>query len=98
MLFQQPAKLGVLRPQESLHVVHTAMIVDREAARQDGTARAATLGPLDPQARHAARISGNPHTFFVSLDADNHADLLRLQEAATPVIGSVRLPPGAIGG
>jgi hypothetical protein len=36
MLFQQPAKLGVLRPQESLRVVHIAMIVDRDAARQDG--------------------------------------------------------------
>src|SRR5215472_12646878 len=55
MLFQQSAKLGVLRPQRSLHVVHIAMIVDRDAARQDGTARAATLGPLDPQARRTAR-------------------------------------------
>ena len=48
MLFQQSAKLGVLRPQGSLRVVHIAMIVDRDATRQDGTARAATLGPLDP--------------------------------------------------
>jgi hypothetical protein len=45
MLFQQSAKLGVLRSQGSLRVVHIAMIVDRDAARQDGTARAATLGP-----------------------------------------------------
>jgi hypothetical protein len=46
MLFQQPAKLGVLRPQESLRIVHIAMIVDRDAARQDGTARAATRDHL----------------------------------------------------
>jgi integrase len=36
MLFQQSAKLGVLCPQGTLRVVHIAMIVDRDAARQDG--------------------------------------------------------------
>jgi hypothetical protein len=35
MLFQQAAKLGVLRPEGSLRGVHIAMIVDRDAARQD---------------------------------------------------------------
>ena len=42
--------------------------------------------------------SGSPHTFFVALDAVDHADLLRLEEAAKPIIGSVRLPSGAVGG
>jgi hypothetical protein len=42
--------------------------------------------------------AGAPHTFFVSLDAVDHADLLRLEEAAKPIIGSVRLPSGAVGG
>ena len=40
MLFQQPAKLGVLRSQRSLRVVHIAMVVDRDAVRQ---------GPFGPQ-------------------------------------------------
>lgn len=44
------------------------------------------------------QINGSPHTFLVVLSADNHADLLRLENAAKPVIGSVRLPPGADGG
>jgi hypothetical protein len=57
MLVQQPAKLGVLRPQESLRVVHTAMIVDRDAARQDGTARAATRDHL---IRRVGMPSGRP--------------------------------------
>ena len=39
-------------------------------------------------------ISGSPHTFFVALDASDHADLLRLEQAAKPIIGRVRLPPG----
>jgi len=58
MLIQQPAKLGVLRPQERLRVAHTAMIVDRGAARQDGPARAAPPGPPDP--RGWARRPGLP--------------------------------------
>jgi hypothetical protein len=44
------------------------------------------------------QISGSPHTFMVALDAVDHADLLRLENAAEPVIGSVRLPPGTVGG
>lgn len=40
-------------------------------------------------------ISGSPHTFLVALDA---SDLLRLEKAAKPIIGSVRLPSGAAGG
>lgn len=43
-------------------------------------------------------INGSPHTFMVALDAVDHADLLRLENAAKPVIGSVRLPPGTAGG
>jgi len=41
------------------------------------------------------QISGSPHTLFVALDAVNHADLLRLEKAANPIVGSVRLPTGA---
>jgi hypothetical protein len=44
------------------------------------------------------RISGSPHTFMVALDAADHADLLRLENAAKPIIGSVRLPSGTVGG
>ena len=44
------------------------------------------------------QISGNPHTFLVALDAADHADLLRLENAAKPIIGSVRLPSRAAGG
>jgi hypothetical protein len=40
------------------------------------------------------RISGNPHTFFVALDAVNHADLLRLEKAANPIVSNVRVPTG----
>jgi hypothetical protein len=43
------------------------------------------------------QISGSPHTFMVVLDATDHADLLRLENAAKPILGSVRLPPGAAG-
>ena len=43
-------------------------------------------------------ISGGMHTFVVALDASDHAGLLRLEEAAKPIIGSVRLPPGAADG
>jgi hypothetical protein len=39
-------------------------------------------------------ISGRPHTFFVALDAVNHADLLRLEQAANPIVNNVRLPTG----
>jgi hypothetical protein len=34
MLFQQPAELGVLRPQGSLCITHTVMIADHPDARQ----------------------------------------------------------------
>lgn len=44
------------------------------------------------------QVSGRPHTFFTVLDAGDHADLLRLEQAAEPIIGSVRLPPSAAGG
>ena len=44
------------------------------------------------------KVSGSPHTFLVALDAADHADLLRLENAAKPIIGSVRLPSGAAGG
>jgi hypothetical protein len=44
------------------------------------------------------KISGSPHTFFVVLDAVDHADLRRFEKAAEPIIGSVRLPSGAVGG
>jgi hypothetical protein len=44
------------------------------------------------------QISGSPHTFFAVLDAVDHADLLRLENATKPVIGSVRMPAGAAGG
>ncbi len=44
------------------------------------------------------KTNGNPHTFFVALDAADHADLLRLENAAKPIIGSVRLPSGVAGG
>lgn len=43
-------------------------------------------------------INGNPHTFLVALDAADHADLLRLENATRPIIGSVRLPSEAAGG
>jgi hypothetical protein len=44
------------------------------------------------------QISGSPHTFFAVLDAVDHADLLRLENAAKPIIGSVHLPSGAASG
>ena len=44
------------------------------------------------------QISGHPHTFFIALDAGDHADLTRLAQAAKPVIGSVRLPTGTASG
>jgi hypothetical protein len=44
------------------------------------------------------KVSGSSHTFLVALDAADHADLLRLENAAKPIIGSVRLPSGAGGG
>src|SRR5215510_11921 len=47
MLIPQPAKLGVLRPQERLRIAHTAMIVDRGAARHC-PARRSSSGPLSP--------------------------------------------------
>jgi hypothetical protein len=40
------------------------------------------------------QISGRPHTFFVALDAVNHADLLRLEKAANPIVNNVRVPTG----
>src|SRR5262249_20320201 len=54
MLVQQPAKLGVLRPQERLRVVHITMIGDRDAARQDGPARG---NPRDHLIRRAGRAA-----------------------------------------
>jgi hypothetical protein len=42
------------------------------------------------------KINGNPLTFFVDLDAAYHADLLRLEKAAKPILGSVRLPSGLL--
>jgi hypothetical protein len=55
MFFQQPAKLGVLRAQGSLCFVHTAMVVDRQHARQDGpaAARAGTPARAFPKAAAA---------------------------------------------
>ena len=44
------------------------------------------------------QISGSPHTFLVALDAADHADLLRLENTAKPIISSVRLPSGAASG
>lgn len=44
------------------------------------------------------KVSGSSHTSLVALDAADHADLLRLENAAKPIIGSVRLPSGAAGG
>ena len=35
---------------------------------------------------------------MLALAAADHADLLRLEEAAKPIIGSVRLPLGAVRG
>ena len=40
------------------------------------------------------QISGRPHTFFVALDAVNHADLLRLEKAANPIVNNMHLPTG----
>jgi hypothetical protein len=40
------------------------------------------------------QISGSPHTFFIALDAVNHADLLRLEKAAKPIVNNVRVPTG----
>lgn len=40
------------------------------------------------------QISGKPHTFLIAFDADNHADLLRLEKSATPILGRLRLPAG----
>jgi hypothetical protein len=42
------------------------------------------------------KINGNPRTFFVDLDAADHADLLRLEKAVKPILGSVRLPSGVV--
>jgi hypothetical protein len=44
------------------------------------------------------KISGSPHTFLVFLDAVNHADLKRLENAAEPIVASVRLPSGVVAG
>jgi hypothetical protein len=44
------------------------------------------------------QVSGSPHTFLVALDAADHADLLRLENAAKPIIGSLRLLSGAASG
>ena len=44
------------------------------------------------------QIAGRPPTFFVALDAGDHAGLARLAQAAGPVIQSMRLPSGATGG
>jgi hypothetical protein len=44
------------------------------------------------------KVSGSPHTFLIALDAADHADLMRLENAAKPILGSVRLPSGAAGG
>jgi hypothetical protein len=41
-------------------------------------------------------ISGKQHTFLIAFDADNHADLLRLEERAVPILNSVHLPSGAV--
>jgi hypothetical protein len=38
------------------------------------------------------RISGYLHTMIVALDATDHADLLRLEAAAAPIIDSLNLP------
>jgi hypothetical protein len=43
------------------------------------------------------KVSGSPHTFLIALDAADRADLLRLENAANPIIGSVSLPSGAAG-
>jgi hypothetical protein len=40
------------------------------------------------------QISGRPHTFLVALDVVNHADLLRLEKAANPIVNNVRVPTG----
>lgn len=40
------------------------------------------------------KITGRAHTFVIALDAGNHAGLLRLERAATPILGSLRLPTG----
>ena len=55
----------------------------------------------DEQARlylGTVKISESPHTFMVTLDAVNHADLQRLDNAAEPIVASVRLPSGAVAG
>jgi hypothetical protein len=41
------------------------------------------------------QIGGSAHTFVIALDAVNHADMLRLEEAANPIVNSARLPTGA---
>jgi hypothetical protein len=44
------------------------------------------------------QISGRPHTLMVALDAGDQYGLRHLENLAKPIIGSVRLPPGADGG
>ena len=44
------------------------------------------------------QINGNPHTLMVALDAGDQYGLLHLENVAKPIIGSVRLPSGAVGG
>lgn len=39
-------------------------------------------------------LKANRHTFLIAFDADTHADLLRLEKAAIPILASLRLPDG----
>jgi hypothetical protein len=41
-------------------------------------------------------MRGNTHNFVVALDASDNADLLHLEEAAQPILVSVRLPAGTV--
>ena len=66
MLFQQPAELGVLRPQGSLCIAHTVMIADRHDARNtsgvSGLSKVSTrLAPY--------KISAHPGALAVDLGA-----------------------------
>jgi hypothetical protein len=40
----------------------------------------------------AMKRNGHSHTFYIALDASNHANLLRLTQTAKPIIAAMRLP------
>jgi hypothetical protein len=43
------------------------------------------------------RVGGAPHVLFAALDAENHAQLLRLTAEARTILASLRLPAGVRG-